>query len=126
MKEKMGIVIDSNLKRELEEHNFKNRRTEFQINYSEVCRKALKSELELMRQASTKGTFKVKPFTDFEVESGGKSQNAREKQEKTVLGRQEGKKAICQNCGQEFTTKSTKSKYCSDKCNQAAYRDKKK
>ena len=83
MKEKMGIVIDSDLKRELEEHNFKNRRTSFQINYSEVCSRALKTELELMRQASTKGTFKVKPFTDFEVEAGDKlhdiSRDAREK-----------------------------------------------
>jgi len=52
MKEKMGILIDSDLKRELEDFNFKNKRTEYKINYSEVCGEALKEKLKRMKTAS--------------------------------------------------------------------------
>lgn len=129
MKVKMGIDIDSDLKTELEEFNFKHRKTEYKMNYSKVCENALKIELEKMRQASQKGTFKVKPFTDFEGEAGDKIQgerqeDARKTPEKTTSKRHEGKQKFCEYCGKEFTAIRDSKKTCSDKCRQAMFKEK--
>jgi protein-arginine kinase activator protein McsA len=104
--EKQTISIESELKRELEEFNFKYRRTEYKINISQVCREALKQELEKKRR-SLPG-FKQKTLSEgiFTKEKNF------DESDKPVIP--------CPICGTEFVqTKSTRL-FCSKNCGTTA------
>lgn len=125
--EKQTIVIDSDLKKELEEFNFKYRRTEYKINISQVCREALREELEkkkrsmpgLKQKTLSEEIFQSKEESDENVKATKKeiSDGVKEPEETN--------EKICEYCNKTYTSHNKKSMYCSDACNQAAYRKRK-
>jgi hypothetical protein len=127
--EKQTIVIDSDLKKELEEFNFKYRRTEHKINLSQVCREALREELEkkkrsmpgLKQKTLSEEIFQSKEESDSEE----LSYNIKKQLPDSVKEPEENIEKICEHCSKTYSSNNKKSMYCSDACNQAAYRKRK-
>jgi uncharacterized C2H2 Zn-finger protein len=115
--EKQTISIDSDLKRELEEFNFKYRRTEYKINISQVCREALKQELEkkkrslpgLKQRTLSEEIFKKEKEFD---ESVNLEQIIKDDSDKPLIP--------CPICGELFVQTKPTRKFCSKNCGTTA------
>lgn len=127
--EKQTIVIESDLKKELEEFNFKYRRTEYKINISQVCREALRQELE-KRKRSLPGlkqrTLSEEIFKNDKKQLDEPVQAIEENLSERVKEPVNTFENICEICNKAYTSKSKKSKYCSNACSQVAVRERKK
>ena len=120
--DKQTISIDSELKKELEEFNFKYRRTEYKINISQVCREALRTELErkkrslpgLKQRTLSEEIFKNDKTSDESVNV----KQIKDNSDKPIIP--------CPICGKEFIQTKTTRQYCGNNCRTAASRRKQK
>ena len=107
------------LKKELEEFNFKYRRTEYKINISQVCREALKQELE--RKKRSLPGLKQRTLTE-EIFKNDKTFDEPVNLEQIKKDDSDKPMIPCPICGKEFVQTKPKRQYCSKNCATTASR----
>jgi predicted nucleic acid-binding Zn ribbon protein len=117
--DKQTFSIDSELKKELEEFNFKYRRTEYKINISQVCREALKQELE--RKKRSLPGLKQRTLTE-EIFKNDKTFDEPVNLEQIKSYDSDKPVIACSICGTEFIQTKPTRQYCSKKCGTTASR----